>query len=284
MPVVPFVDRYEALAATRSPLCVGLDPAPETLKLWDLPYSAEGVRVFGLEMVEALGDRISIYKPQVAFYERFGWQGVKALDEVMRHIRSTGALGLADVKRMDIGHTLEAYAGAWLGDDAGIPADAITLGAYMGSGSLKPVVDRAVKAGAGLFVVVRSSNPDGIALQNARLEDDRTIAEGLADDLTAFNAAALSTLTGLGPVGAVIGATLDDAEKVLEHLPTSLILAPGIGAQGATVADVRARFGKKAAKRTLASVSRQIAHAGPSRAPIREIAKQLADEAMRLRD
>lgn len=283
MPALPFADRYEALAAARSPLCVGLDPAPETLKAWDLPYSAEGVRVFGLEMVEALGDRVAVYKPQVAFYERFGWQGLKALEEVVRHIRSADALALADVKRMDIGHTLEAYAAAWLGDDAGTPVDAITLGAYMGSGSLKPVVARAVAAGAGVFVVVRSSNPDGITLQNARLEDERTIAEGLADDLTAFNAAALSKETGLGPVGAVIGATLDDAEAVLERLPTALILAPGIGAQGATVADVLARFGRTAAKRTLATVSRQIAHAGPARAAIREAVKQLADEAMRLR-
>ncbi|WP_181702609.1 orotidine-5'-phosphate decarboxylase [Chthonobacter albigriseus] len=283
MPVTPFADRFETLATARSPLCVGLDPAPETLKAWDLPYSAEGVRVFGLEMVEALGDRIAIYKPQVAFYERFGWKGLKALEEVVRHIRSTGALALADIKRMDIGHTLEAYAAAWLGEDAGTPVDAITLGAYMGSGSLKPVVDRAVQAGAGLFVVVRSSNPDGIVLQNARQEDDRTVAEALADDLTLFNRGQLSKLNGAGPVGAVVGATLDDAEGVLDRLRTSLILAPGIGAQGATMADVKSRFGRDAARRTLPTVSRQIAHAGPNRAAIRETTERLREEAFALR-
>lgn len=282
MPVIPFADRFELVASKRSPLCVGLDPAPETLKLWDLPYSAEGVRVFGLEMVEALGDRVGVFKPQVAFYERFGWQGLKAMDEVIRHIRSADALALADVKRMDIGHTLEAYAAAWIGPDAGIPADAITLGAYMGSGSLKPVVARAVEHGAGLFVVVRSSNPDGIALQNARQEDERTVADALADDLSAFNAKNRNT-AGVGPVGAVIGATLDDAEAVLERLKSSLILAPGIGAQGATFADLRARFGRDASRRTLPTVSRQVAHAGPSRLAIRETVDRMKDEAFALR-
>jgi orotidine-5'-phosphate decarboxylase len=281
MPVLPFADRFALIAAKHSPLCVGIDPAPETLERWNLPLSAEGVRVFGLEMVEALGGRVGIFKPQVAFFERFGWQGLKALEEVMRNARSAGALVIADVKRMDIGHTLEAYASAWLGEDAAFPSDAITLGAYMGSGSLKPVVVRAAATGTGLFVVVRSSNPDGIALQNARHEDDRTVAGALADDLTAFNASALNE-AGVGPCGAVIGATLDDADRVLDRLRTSLILAPGIGAQGATMSDLKARFGATAAKRSLPNVSRQIAHAGPSRAAIRELTEKLKDEAFTL--
>jgi orotidine-5'-phosphate decarboxylase len=282
MPVISFADRFETVADRCSPLTVGIDPAPETLEAWGLPYSAEGVREFGLRMVDALGERAGVFKPQIAFFERFGWQGIKAVAEVISHIRSAGALALADVKRMDIGHTLEAYAGAWIGEDAGTPADAITLGAYMGSGSLTPVVKRAVEHGAGLFVVVRSSNPDGIALQNARHEDERTVADALADDLTAFNAANLGT-SGNGPCGAVIGATLDDAEEVLERLPTSLILAPGIGAQGATIADLKARFGKVAAKRTLPTVSRQIAHAGNSAKALVDITSRLIDEAHGLR-
>ncbi len=282
MPPIPFADRFATLADARSPLCVGIDPAPETLKAWELPYSAEGVRVFGLKMVEALGDRVAVFKPQVAFYERFGWQGLKALDEVMRHVRSADALALADVKRMDIGHTLEAYAAAWIGPDAGIPADAITLGAYMGSGSLTPVVKRAVEHGAGLFVVVRSSNPEGTGLQTARLEDERTVAEALADDVTAFNAGHIGA-NGAGPVGAVVGATVDDVEPILDRLRTALLLAPGIGAQGASMADVRSRFGGTAARRTLPNVSRQIAHAGPSRQAIREVTERLREDAFALR-
>ena len=213
MSVIPFADRFEAIADRRSSLTVGIDPAPETLKAWDLPYSAEGVRVFGLEMVEAVGDLVGIFKPQIAFFERFGWQGLKSASEVIGHARSADALVIADIKRMDIGHTIEAYAGAWIGEDAGTPADAITLGAYMGSGSLAPVVKRAVEHGAGLFVVVRSSNPDGIQLQTARQEDGRMVADALADDLTAFNQDALAK-SGNGPCGAVVGATLDDADKL----------------------------------------------------------------------
>jgi orotidine-5'-phosphate decarboxylase len=270
------------VAERRSPLCVGLDPAAETLKAWDLPYSAEGVRVFGLKMVEALGDRVGIFKPQVAFYERFGWQGLKALDEVMRHIRSADALAIADIKRMDIGHTLEAYAAAWIGPDAGIEADAVTLGAYMGSGALEPMVRRAQEHGAGLFVVVRSSNPEGTTLQSARHEDDRTVAEALADDLTAMNATRLGQ-DGTGPVGAVVGATVEAVETILDRLRTALILAPGIGAQGATMADVLDRFGRSAARRTLPNVGRQIAHAGPSRGALREMTDRLRDEAFALR-
>jgi orotidine-5'-phosphate decarboxylase len=279
---IAFADRFETLAVKRSPLCVGIDPAPETLQRWDLPYSAEGVRAFGLEMVEVLGDLVAVFKPQIAFFERFGWQGLKAAAEVIAHLRSAGALALADIKRMDIGHTLEAYADGWLGKDAGIPADAITLGAYMGAGSLAPVVARAKATGTGLFVVLRSSNPDGIELQNARFEDRRSIAEALADDLSAYNADALNG-NGLGPCGAVIGATLDDADKVLDRLKASLILAPGIGAQGATMADVRRRFGNRMARQTMPNVSRQIADAGPSRKALREIAKRLIDEAFALR-
>lgn len=282
MAMIPFADRFEAIASVRSPLCVGIDPAPETLDAWGLSYSAEGVREFGLRLVDALGERIGVFKPQIAFFERFGWQGLKAAADVVAHIRDAGALALADVKRMDIGHTLEAYAAAWLGPDAGTPADAITLGAYMGSGSLRPVVTRANECGAGLFVVVRSSNPDGILLQNARHADGRTVAEALADDLTAFNAPNLGQ-TGNGPCGAVVGATLDDADKVLGKLPTSLILAPGIGAQGATMADVGRRFGKAAAKRTLPAVSRQIANAGRSAGALIDVAARLADEAFGLR-
>lgn len=282
MPVIAFADRFETVADRRSPLTVGIDPAPEVLKAWDLPYSAEGVRVFGLEMVEAVGDLVGVFKPQIAFFERFGWQGMKSVAEVIGHARSADALVIADIKRMDIGHTLEAYAGAWIGEDAGTPVDAITLGAYMGSGSLAPVVKRAAEHGAGLFVVVRSSNPDGIELQTARQEDGRTVADALADDLTGFNAAHLGK-AGNGPCGAVVGATLDDADAVLDRLKTSLILAPGIGAQGATMADLRLRFGKAASRRTLPNVSRQVAAAGPARKALREAVERLRDEAFELR-
>ncbi|WP_069308488.1 orotidine-5'-phosphate decarboxylase, partial [Methylobrevis pamukkalensis] len=225
-----FAVRFYEIAARRSPLCVGIDPAPETLQSWGLPVTAEGARDFGLRLVEATGERVGVFKPQVAFFERFGPAGFLALTEVMDAIHAAGALCLSDVKRLDIDHTLIAYAAAWLGEDAGFPSDAITVGAYTGARALRPVVDRAAEHEAGLFVLTRSSNPEGLELQNARLADGRTIAEQLADEITAFNVEIAGTATG--PVGAVIGATLDDAMPVLDRLPQSLILAPGVGAQG----------------------------------------------------
>ncbi len=149
-------------------------------------------------MVEAVGDVTAVFKPQVAYFERFGWQGLKAVDEVLRHARSADALTIADVKRMDIGSTLEAYAAAWLGEDAGIRADAITLGAYMGAGSLKPVVERAatVAPGSSSWYArpTRTASPCRTPATTTTAPSPRLFS----DDITAFNAARLDP-HGLGP-------------------------------------------------------------------------------------
>lgn len=282
MTIVPFASRLEARANTRSMLCVGIDPDEKTLERWGLPVSADGAREFALRLLDATAERVAIFKPQVAFFERFGLAGFKVLDEVMKTIRSADALVLADVKRLDIDSTFAAYAKAWMGEDAGFPADAITIGAYMGADSLEVVLNRALETGCGVFPVVRSSNPGGIALQNARMEDDLTIAEHIAEALTAFNRRTSGTEVGLA--GAVVGATLEDARPVLERLPYSLILAPGIGAQGATVGDVALRFGPSAARRTLASVSRAVAHAGPSSNQLTDAVERLKDDVFKLQD
>lgn len=276
-----FAVRYFEIAARRSPLCVGIDPGAEALTRWNLPVSAEGAREFGLRLVEATGDHVGIFKPQVAFFERFGPKGFAALADVMAAIQAAGALCLSDCKRLDIDHTLVAYADAWLGDDAGFPSDAITVGAYTGAGALRPVVTRAAEHEAGLFVLVRSSNPHGTGLQTARHADGRTVAEELADELTAFNREISGEATG--PIGAVVGATVDDVLTILDRLPQSLILAPGVGAQGATIADIARRFGPHA-RRTLPAVSRGVHGAGPNAAALVDAVRKLSDEAARLLD
>ena len=150
-----FVDRFAARAANRSRLCVGIDPDEKTLASWDLPVSAEGARVFGLKLVDAVGGEVAIFKPQIAFFERFGPAGFAALAEVNAAIKAQGALILSDVKRLDIDSTFAAYASAWLGDDAGFPSDAITIGAYTGTEAINIVLQRAASVGAGVFVLVR---------------------------------------------------------------------------------------------------------------------------------
>jgi orotidine-5'-phosphate decarboxylase len=274
-----FAVRLQALAAVRSPLCIGIDPSSELLQGWGLPLSAVGVGRFCAIVMEAAGDRVAVVKPQVAFFERFGPDGMRELQSVVATIRAHGALALIDCKRNDIGHTLAAYGEAMLGPDSPFGGDAMTVSAYFGFGALAPVLARAVATGSGIFVVVRSSNPEGAALQDARLADGRTVADSLADAITRFNA---DLGAAIGPVGAVMGATAEgEAAATLARLPRSFLLAPGIGAQGATFASMAASFGA-AAQRALPAISRGILAQGPSVTALREAIERAREGAFRV--
>ncbi len=277
-----FADRFLTLAQARSPLCVGLDPSRPILRQWGLPEDARGVRRLCEAVLEAAGEEVAVFKPQSAFFEAFGAAGMTELARVTRAIGERGALSLIDAKRGDIGTTMEGYAEAMLGDDSGFGGGAMTAVAYLGFSALAPLLDRAARVGGAVFLVIRSSNPDGAALQTARLADGRSVAEALADDITAFNAAQGQSV---GPACAVIGATLEKsvARAILARLPSALILAPGVGVQGASFADVADRFGS-ASSRTLPSVSRGILQAGPRIADLRQAIRQARDEAFRLLD
>jgi orotidine-5'-phosphate decarboxylase len=276
-----FAERFLDLADTRSPLCFGVDPAVELLRRWGLPIDVTGLRRFCEITMEAMGGRVAVVKPQSAFFEQFGPDGMAELKRLIGMIKERGALALIDVKRGDIGHTLEAYADAMIGPESPFGGDAMTAVAYMGFGSLKPLLKKAAEREAGVFVVVRSSNPEGRALQDAQHPDGRTVATALADDITAFNA----TLTdGVGPVGAVMGATIEGtATETLASLPKSLILAPGIGAQGATFNDMARNFGP-ATEHALPSVSRGILAKGPDIAALRQAIEENCDLAREARD
>jgi len=261
-----FAERFLSLAETRSPLCLGIDPAVELLSQWGLPLDASGLRRFCDITMEAMGDRVAVVKPQSAFFEQFGPDGMAELKRLVGMVKAQGALALIDVKRGDIGHTLDAYADAMIGPDSPFGGDAMTATAYMGFGSLSPLLKKAAERGAGVFVVVRSSNPEGRVLQDAKLADGRTVATALADDITTFNA---TVTDGVGPVGAVMGATIEGtATETLARLPKSLLLAPGIGAQAATFDDMARNFGP-ATERALPSVSRGILAKGPDVAALR---------------
>jgi len=255
-----FAEKFLTLADLRSPLCLGVDPSVELLRQWGLPADASGLAAFCDIVMQAMGDRVAIVKPQCAFFEQFGPDGMQELVRLVGMIHDRGALALIDCKRGDIGHTLDAYADAMMGPDSPFGGDAMTVSPYLGFGAFKPLLDKAVSRGAGVFVVVRSSNPEGRSLQDARLEDGRAVATALADDISRFNE---SVSDGVGPVGAVMGATIEgDATKTLARLSRSLLLAPGIGAQGATFADLARSFGPAAA-RAIPAVSRGILAKGP---------------------
>jgi orotidine-5'-phosphate decarboxylase len=274
-----FSQRFLQLSDERSPLCLGLDPSRALMRDWGLSDDAEGLHHFCGVVMDAAADRIAVVKPQSGFFERLGPPGLLELARAVAEIREHGALSIIDCKRGDVIDTMEGYAEAMLGPHSGFCGDAMTVTAYLGFGALRPVLDRAAKCSGAAFVIVRSSNSEGCSVQDARLADGRTVADALADEITAFNTALGDEI---GPVGAVVGATVGGmAANVLSRLPRSLILAPGVGTQGASLDDIRNNFGPAIA-RTLPSVSRSIQRHGPSPAALREAIDRYREQAWRV--
>jgi orotidine-5'-phosphate decarboxylase len=257
-----FGARLERAFATTGQLCVGIDPHAALLAAWELPDSAAGVRDFGLRVVEAVAGRAGIVKPQVAFFERHGAAGYAALEDVLAAARAAGLLLIADAKRGDVGSTVDAYGEAWLTPGSPLEADAMTVVAYQGLGSLDAVLERATRFEKGLFVLAATSNPEALATQTARRTDGRSVAESVVTEVAERNASLGSA--ALGSFGVVVGATIALADFGLSHSSfTGMpILAPGFGHQGARIAQLPELFGP-AAQNVLVSASRSILSAGP---------------------
>ncbi|HEX2494995.1 MAG TPA: orotidine-5'-phosphate decarboxylase [Steroidobacter sp.] len=273
-----FVARLQQRIREHSPLCVGVDPSSSLLKACRLPDTPEGALEFGKRVLEAVEYRISILKPQSAFFERFGSAGVRALEELTALARRREVLVLLDGKRGDIDTTGAAYAEGCFSATTTLRVDAVTTHPYLGLGALDPFFDIALRSEGGVFVVVRSSNPEGRELQKAKLAGGETVAQHLCREITARNRRAGG---GLGPIGAVVGATCEDAADAAADLPLSFILAPGVGAQGATIADVLARM-PAARGRVLPNVSRAILANGGAPGEIAASVRALQDEARTL--
>lgn len=272
-----FSDRFFKISAQKSALSVGFDPSVDILKKWGLPETVDGLKHFTDIMLESITATVGIIKPQSAFYEQFGWEGIKVLSETLLEARRHNILTILDAKRGDIGSINDAYARAYLYSDSPIRADSLTLSAYLGIEALKDVMHTASDQGTGVFVVVRSSNPEGASFQNAELASGEKIHENLCRVITEFNTSHLCE--GYAPIGAVIGATLEEGlDKTLNALPHSLILCPGIGAQGATFKDVKKNFAGHL-KRVIPHVGRQILAAGPSVMALKDMLKRQQDEA-----
>ncbi|TYB91801.1 orotidine-5'-phosphate decarboxylase [Micromonospora sp. WP24] len=267
-----FGARLHRAVAERGPLCVGIDPHPGLLARWGLADDAEGLDRFARTVVDALGDRVAVVKPQSAFFERFGARGVAILESTIRQLRDRGALVLLDVKRGDIGSTVRAYAEAYLDPSRPLYVDAVTASPYLGVGSLAPMFELAAEHGGGVFVLALTSNPEGPAVQHARAADGRSVAQIVIDEISQLNAGAQP----LGSFGLVVGATIGDTGHDLSRVGGPL-LAPGLGAQGATAADLRTVFGASLPA-VLPSYSREVLGAGPDVAALRAAAdRALAD-------
>jgi orotidine-5'-phosphate decarboxylase len=266
-----FGERLAEAVRKRGPICVGIDPHAALLKHWRLPDSAKGVEIFATTVINALGDRVAVLKPQSAFFERFGSAGIAVLESTIRQSRAAGALVLLDVKRGDIASTAEAYAQAYLNPASPLYADAMTVSPYLGFGSLGPMLAQSAEHGTGVFVLTRTSNPDGHQLQQAVTPDGRTVAQTVIDDVAAVNRGA----TPFGSIGLVVGATNKAAGLDLSHL-NGPVLAPGMGAQGATAADLDVFTGVDGL--VLPSYSREILGHGPDIDNLRAAVAQAARE------
>ncbi|RRJ87283.1 orotidine-5'-phosphate decarboxylase [Gulosibacter macacae] len=254
MTTATFGERLAATTDRYGHLCVGIDPHTYLLERWNLPISAVGAHEFGLRIIDELKGRVGIVKPQVAFYERFGANGYKVLEDVFEAARAAGLLVIADVKRGDVGSTLEAYSEAWLTPGMPLEADAMTLNPYQGFDTLAHPLEMAEEHNKGLFVLAATSNPESASVQTARRvrgsQEGRSVAGGIAARAVLWNRDRFAGRTK-GSVGVVIGATVDlelldiDVEDLATE-PDTPILAPGFGHQGAAFEDVRRIFGSSA--------------------------------------
>lgn len=277
----PFGVRLREAMATHGPLCAGVDPHRGLVESWGLAYDLSGLERFAMTCVEAFAGDVASVKPQSAFFEVFGARGVAVLERAVDAFTEAGTIVILDAKRGDIGSTMDAYAEAFLGKDAPSPADAVTVSPYLGYGSLRPAIDLAGHTGRGVFVLALTSNPDGPSVQHAQ-RDGISVARAIVEGAAADNAEAASR-GEMGHVGLVVGATIGSALADLGiDLAASAapILAPGLGAQGATPADLRAVFGA-ALPQVLPNASRSILATGPDvsalRAAAREESERLAE-------
>ncbi|EMI44122.1 orotidine 5'-phosphate decarboxylase [Rhodopirellula sp. SWK7] len=250
----------EAITRTGSVTCVGLDPrkaqlpAPirdavssDTPDAWAAAYTQ-----FCCEIVDVVKEMVPCVKPQAAFFEQLGPAGMVSLGQVIRYAADAGLIVITDGKRNDIGSTATAYADAFLGSTASVtsaggdPAtaspwggDALTVSPYLGRDSLEPFVEVCDQRAAGIFVLVKTSNPGGGYLQDLQC-DGRTVYRSVADLVSELNAGRLDA-DGYGPIGAVVGATYpEQLVELRAAMPHSILLVPGFGAQGGAAEDVKA--------------------------------------------
>ena len=277
---VPFGRRLADAVAAHGPLCVGIDPHRELLAAWGLADDPAGLERFARDAMAALAGQVAVVKPQSAFFERHGSAGVAVLERVLADARESGTLVLLDVKRGDIGSTMAGYADAYLTDGSPLAADAVTLSPYLGFGSLAPALTAAAGSGRGVFVLARTSNPDGAQVQTAQVQtarvqladrDGRSVAQAMVNAAAAENAGC----TPMGDVGVVIGATHEHGLE-LSGL-NGPVLAPGLGAQGGTPVELAVRFGELTGV-LLPSVSRAWLEKGPDQAALRAAVRTWQDE------
>lgn len=256
--MLSYIERLNnRVLAARTPALVGIDPRwdllpasirseAETRPGSTLEQTAYGFEAFSKQLIDVVSPLVPAIKPQVAFFEQLGVPGFQALHSVMQYARKAGLIVIADAKRGDIGTTAEAYADAWLAgedpDSAAWPSDALTINPYLGTDSLEPFVRLASRRGAGLYVLVRTSNPGAAEFQD-RVSDGQPLYCTVAATVQQLSESTKVSNQTFGCVGAVVGATWPtQLEELRRRMPAVPLLIPGYGAQGGTSADTAGAF------------------------------------------
>lgn len=229
-----------------NPCCVGIDPHMGLLpkSLADRPINDRLV-YWGCGVVDAVANHVVAVKPQSAFFEAHGHEGMEALRSIITHARLKGLHVVLDAKRGDIGSTAKAYAHAGLHPEGPLNADSMTVSPYLGPESLTPFLDVCKEHGKGIWALVRTSNPGAELWQcNDRPSEHLAPAYRIADWIEQVNSEYLLGKHGLGPVGAVVAATLTahEVEALRSIMRSTWFLVPGYGAQGATAENLRGHF------------------------------------------
>jgi len=236
-----FASRLIAGARQIGPLCVGIDPHPGRIPDLFGGDTPDGLAAWGEAVVAAAADRACVVKPQVGLFERYGPEGMRALQRVCEASKDAGLLVIADAKRGDIGTTAKGYAAAYLSDAAPFPSDAVTVNPYMGLATLEPFLEQAEANGKGVVVLARTSNPGSADFQARDLEGAplyARVVEALAPAI-----ARLKGTEDWSSLMLVAGATgPDEARRLRQLAPDALFLVPGYGAQGGGAEDALAGF------------------------------------------
>ena len=234
-----FGDALTQATQNKSAICVGLDP--NVSKLPDgVSQDADGMLLFCKGIIDAVKDVAVCVKPQMAYFEQLGWEGMRVFWETCSYAKEHDLLVIADGKRNDIGSTCEAYADAYLHELS--PIDALTVSPYLGSDGINPFIERCIKNDKGIFILVKTSNPSSGELQDLPIGDE-VVHEHLAQIVEGMAAQQIGPDTNISCIGAVVGATYPEEMKYLRTLmPHVPFLIPGFGAQGGSPEDIAHGF------------------------------------------
>ena len=286
---------------TNNPTVMGLDPRydmiPESIRTKyseNIDGACKAILEFNKELIDSVYDIVPAVKPQIAFYEMFGAEGIKVFNETCKYAKQKGMIIIADVKRGDIGSTAAGYSNAYLGktpigqEKVSIyDVDFVTVNPYLGIDGVKPFIDDCKEYGKGIFILVKTSNKSSGELQDLKLENGTTIYEKVAELVNSWGEDLVGEY-GYSSVGAVVGATYPIQIKELrEIMPKTYFLIPGYGAQGGKAEDIALGFKDGIGGIVNASRSLMLAYKSDKwkdKYSEKEFGKATRSEAIRMRD